>query len=304
MGREHSVGELLERAVTTLRSEGPRELYRRGGPYLKRRRDRCWKRLLARAGGIPAARAYLRARRIVRPDTITDAEPFERLWIDPGRIDLQVRTASNRWGRVVDGEWDRAAVPFEETVSYRSVEAHFRHGTPWRETAEFEQYRERLEAGEQPKGCTTEEELESRFEELDAIYEQIATDGYRSQPALWADRPEYQRTVFYKWDRTLDPRLDEVTVSIGRNGSILHSDRGDHRLAIATLLDCPTIPVLVRRRHARWQSIRDEIVSATRRSDLTARARSHLDHPDVRRCHEFEEPPAENTRSAASTARD
>ena len=300
MGREYTPRELLERAVATVRSEGAFELVLRGIPYLRRRRNRLWKQLLARTGGVPAARAYLRARRWVRPTSITETDPFARLWIDPARIDSQVQTASKRWGRVVDGDWDQAVIPFDETSSYRSVVAHFQRGTPWSETAEFEQYRDRLEAGEQPKGCTTEAELEARFEELDAIYDRIATDGYRSQPELWADRPEYQRTVFYKWDRTIDPRLDEVTVSIGRDGRLRHSDRGDHRLAIAKLLDLETIPVLVRRRHTHWQSIRAEIAAATRASDLTAQAQRQLEHPDVRDLHEFELSAIETETTATS----
>lgn len=290
MTRQPSVRALLGRAVATLRSEGPRELARRSIPVVRRRRDRLCRRVLARAGGVPAGRAYLRARRRFRPESITDADPFARLWIDPARIERQVRTASNRWGRVADGDWDRTTIPVEETVAYRSAEAHFRRDVPWRETDEFGGYLERLEAGEQPKGCATERELEARFAELDAIYERIATEGYRSQPELWDDRPDYQRDVFYKWDRTLDPRLDEVTVSIGRDGSLLHDDRGDHRLAIAKLLGLEAIPVLVRRRHARWQSIREELSTATRRSELTDRARAHLEHPDVRDLHSFEPP--------------
>lgn len=288
MARDPGLRELLGRAVTTMRSEGPVELVRRSVPVYRRRRDRLCRRLLARAGGIPAGRTYLRVRRRLQPESFTDADPFGLLRIDPARIERQVRTPSKRWGRVAGGDWDRTAIPFEETVAYGSVEARFQRGLPWRETDEFEQYRDRLEAGEQPKGCPTERELEERFEELDAIYERIATEGYRSQPELWADRPDYQREVFYKWDRTLDPRLDEITVSIGRDGTVLHSDRGDHRLAIAKLLGLEEIPVLVRRRHARWQSIREELATAARRSELTDRARANLDHPDARDLHPFE----------------
>ena len=288
MVRDPGALELLGRAASTARSEGPRELYRRSFPVYRRRRDRLCRRLLSQAGGVPAGRTYLRARRRVNPESITDADPFIRLWIDPDRIDRQVRTPSKRWGRVDGGDWDRDTVPLGETAAYSSVEAHFNRGVPWRETAEFEQYRDRFAAGEQPKGCATADELETRFQKLDAIYERIATDGYRSQPELWAERPDYQQDIFYKWDRTLDPRLDEITVSIGRDGAVLHGDRGDHRLAIARLLDLEEIPVLVRRRHARWQSIRDELSTATRRSALTNRARANLGHPDVRELHGFD----------------
>lgn len=75
---------------------------------------------------------------------------------------------------------------------------------------------------------------------------------------------------------------------------LLHDDRdgGDHRPTTAKLLDLEAIPNLVRRRHARWQSIREELSTATRRSELTDRARTHLEHPDICDLHSFE-PPAD-----------
>ncbi|ELY57035.1 hypothetical protein [Natronolimnohabitans innermongolicus] len=288
MSRAPSTLDLVGRAVATVRSDGLAKVIRRSIPVVDRRRKRLVRRALARAGGVSAGRRYLHLRRQVRPATVTDADPFVRHWIDPSRIERQVRGASKRWGRVEDGAWDQATVPFDETPASESVVAHFERGVPWTDTVEFEAYLERLEAGEQPKGCTTVEELEARFEAFDTIYERIERDGYRSQPELWNERPAYQREIFYKWDRSLDPRLDEITVSIGRDGALLHSDRGDHRLAIAKLLDLEAIPVLVRRRHAQWQSVRDELSAATERAELTERSKQHLEHPDVRDLHAFD----------------
>lgn len=82
----------------------------------------------------------------------------------------------------------------------------------------------------------------------------------------------------------------------------MHSDRGDHRLAIAKLLGCRTIPVLVRRRHAQWESVRREIAAATRRSALSEQARTHLAHPDVRDRHEFELPTAEDATAPTTSS--
>lgn len=282
MARGLSLPELLRRGAKTALEAGPAAVITRGRPVVRRRRNRLGKRLLARAGGIPAARAYLRACRLCSPAAITDADPFRRLWVDPASITKQVESPTKRWGRVAGGDWDQNVVPIAETQAYQSTVAHFEAGVPWTETEEFEAYRRRLEAGTQPKGCDTEAELADRFDELDTVYERIVAEGYRSQTQLWEERPDSQQALFYKWDRTVDPRLDEVTVSIARDGTLLHSNRGEHRLAMAKLLSLRSIPVLVRRRHTDWQSIRTAIAVAANLSDLDDRMRTHIDHPDIR----------------------
>ena len=56
---------------------------------------------------------------------------------------------------------------------------------------------------------------------------------------------------------------------------------GNHRLAIAKVLELSEIPVLVRVRHSVWQQIRDEVRKADSLYDLDYQTRSHLSHPDL-----------------------
>lgn len=273
---------LARTAGGVLREEGPRRLARASGQFLRERGDALATGTLNRCGGLSAARAYLEARRRVQPGSFTDADPFERRIVDPREIRYVEETTPRKWGRVRGGDWDRTTTRVDETTDYRGIEAHFTDGIPWEETAKWERYVRRLERGETPKGCATRAELRRRLERVDEIYERIRTEGYRSQRDLWASEPDEQRRLFYKWGRTIDPRLDEVTVTVGRDGRLFHRGRGNHRLTIARILELEELPVLVRTRHAEWQAIRDELRTATMVDDLSEDARGVLEHPDLR----------------------
>lgn len=274
--------DLARRASGVLREEGPVEFARASVDYLEARRDALATRTLNRCGGLRAARKYLRVRRTVSPGTITDADPFALVRVDPRDVRYVEETTPRKWGRVRGGVWDRTTTRLEETAEYRDIRSHFVDGVPWERTSKWEGYVRRLERGETPKGCTTREELRERLERVDEIYERIRTEGYRSQRDLWEAEPDRQRASFYKWGRTIDPRLDEVTVTIGRDGRLFHRGRAHHRLTIARVLGLESIPVLVRTRHAGWQAIRDDLRAASSVEELGEPARSALDHPDLR----------------------
>jgi len=76
------------------------------------------------------------------------------------------------------------------------------------------------------------------------------------------------------------PEIDELKINITRNGDFVLDD-GIHRLSIAKILGCESIPVRVYVRHAGWQTVRQEICDGTREFDLSERAQSFVEHPDV-----------------------
>lgn len=269
-------------AGNVLRREGPRGLARASGRILRAHSEALATKALNRCGGLPAARAYLEARRRAGLGSITDADPFTLIRVDPREIRYFEETTPQKWGRVRGGDWDRATARVEETTDYRGIYSHFVDGVPWEDTAKWERYVRRLDRGETPKGCATREELRRRLERVDEIYDRIRAEGYRSQRDLWEADPDGQRALFYKWGRTIDPRLDEVTVTVGRDGRLFHRGRANHRLTIARLLDLEEIPVLVRTRHAGWQAIRDELRAAASIDGLSEEAREALDNPDLR----------------------
>lgn len=281
MATEEAV-RLGRAAGDVLREDGVREFASVSKRYFRARQHAATTRLFNRCGGLAAARAYLAIRRRVRPGSVTDADPFELVSVDPRAIEHLETKTPQTWGRVRGGDWDRSRERVEETAEFRGISAHFADGVPWEETAKWEGYVRRLERGETPKGCETLEQLRRRLERVDEIYERIRAEGYRSQRDLWEHDPDRQRALFYKWGRTIDPLLDEVTVTIGRDGRLFHRGRGNHRLTIARLLDLEAIPVLVRTRHDGWQAIRDEIRAAGSIDALSEDARAALDHPDLR----------------------
>ncbi|SNR51469.1 hypothetical protein SAMN06264855_11147 [Halorubrum vacuolatum] len=168
-----------------------------------------------------------------------------------------------QWGRVIDGDWDQHAERFADRAVVRGLREHFEEGTPWRETALLAAFREQLSRFGNAWGYRSIEGFEPRCREIERLYTSLSTDGYRRQETLAGrDRP------------TLADRADEINVDIGRDGTLYWRAYGQHRLAIAKLLDLESIPVLCHRRHRQWQAKRD-------RRRLTGATKATVDHPDL-----------------------
>ncbi|QLG62147.1 hypothetical protein [Halorarum salinum] len=243
--------------------------------------------IVAYARLVSARHALVHARRSGLP-------PFEVVDVDPDAIEYTVERDGypsqarpgtvfpgpkfKLAGTVRGGGWDAREVRFEETELYRSFEAHFERGVDWADTPFFRRSLDLIADGVELWGCTDRDAFERRCEAVDALYERIGDEGYRSQRELCADDvedpledPDDSRTV----------RLvhDELTVCVGREGDLLFLD-GRNRLAIAKLLDLDSVPVWILVRHERWQAFREEL--ARNPSLREALPPSLQDHPDLR----------------------
>jgi hypothetical protein len=237
---------------------------------------------------------YLRVARSLG-DTYTDKGAFSLLYVDPNDIEYCSLREFDRWkrsGAVMDGDWDRRQLPFEEASFYtgvdapfyKSMKAHFEEDVKWEETAFVREVLERVRSGHELwGGCRSEEDVRDRCEQLEALYENIAEEGYKSKFEYLREEPsgtngtlgsKFRRFAF----RNTVMSKDEVAVDIGRDGELLYFD-GKHRFSIAKLLDVESIPVRVVVRHRRWQDVRDEL----RRTGTTDREelRSHPDLQDL-----------------------
>lgn len=257
----------VKRALEILREDGPLRLASKAGAFLRYR------------GPIgPLHRRYVRWQRtqLSRYDAVAD--PYRKLQADPDDIrrisglDYDISAI----GTVVDGDWDRSTASFNEYDLYQAFVAHFRDDVPWCETAFYQRVRSEIETGEMKFGCETVSDLDRRCERVDELYASIAEHGYLpGEERLSTDPMEDAKRVNY-----LVPSLDEIKVDIGRTGELLFVD-GRHRLAIAKVQDLDVVPVLVLRRHAGWQAIRESIV----RDDLTERDLEQVpdpeSHPDL-----------------------
>lgn len=179
-------------------------------------------------------------------------------------------------GRVFDGEWDRNAERFTDSTIYRSFRAHFAHGVPWTETAFYRETLAAIEAGETPWDCRSRDDLRRRCDRLDALYERIDADGYRTQEELY-ERGERDVSGRFAYRRI----WGEIAVNVGRDGTFYFQD-GRNRLAIARVSGLDSVPVVILVRHRKWQRKRERIARGELgRMDLPERLRNHPDLLDL-----------------------
>lgn len=205
-----------------------------------------------------AIRRYHRLRRRLRPDRYTDADPLAIRWIDPADVRLSVLETAPRfpqWGVVAGGDWDRLGEPFRERPVPRAIVARFEDGRSWQETPLYGHVADQLRRFGNAWGYASIAEFDERCAEIERLYDSIRERGYRTQREIGG------------------PPLDEITVDIARDGTLLWRGYGQHRLAIAAVLGIDRVPALVGRRHRGWQRRREAV-----RSGESVPA---IDHPDL-----------------------
>jgi len=175
-------------------------------------------------------------------------DPFNVVYVPPDRITHQASERIDRWddlGAVIKGNWDRSGQPVESLIKYRSVVDHFENGTPWEETEIYREAMSRIGQGEPYwNGSLTEEDVNRRVAHIENLYESIQTQGFKSQEEIHG-KPLREIVLSRHFDRS----KEEIAVAIGRNGEFLFVD-GNHRLAIANILELDSIPVHVVARHS------------------------------------------------------
>jgi len=193
------------------------------------------------------------------PERYTDADPYKRIHIDPSAIEYTTgNKGSKRRGWVVGDNWDQSGNKFIDRTSATAIEQRFVNAMSWDETVLAERYDER--------------EFERRRDSINHLYESIQKNGYESQRRLLEEHPN---AAWSDLNDSIHPLANEISVDIGRNGELLWNMCGQHRLAIAKVLDIDRIPVQVFRRHKQWQTIRNKVRNG---EDIPE---GFLDHPDL-----------------------
>ncbi|MDJ1430968.1 hypothetical protein [Halostagnicola sp. A-GB9-2] len=247
---------LLERTRSVLSSGGVRGLVSSGRAFL------CHHPLLVRV----VARARLEYYRSVGPyDALAD--PFTLVSVDPNEISVANRSIDKylATGAVRGGDWDLQTTPYEASIKHRSVEQRYIDGKAWTETDVYGELCRRIDEEGEADGCFSRDDLERRYERIDRLYESIRNRGY--DPTK-----QYEGA-----DSRIASSLDQVCVSIGRDGDLVFCGGGNHRLSIAKVLELEAVPIRVVVRHARWQQRRDH-VARTGETELS----SHPDLKDIR----------------------
>jgi hypothetical protein len=172
------------------------------------------------------------------------ANPYSVLWVCPAEVEEKLTGSCHRSGppgTVLGGDWDLEVIDFARSHKFQGLLERFVHGVPWEETTLFrDRFSAQLERGGEIEGMCSLDELATYYRErIDPLYEAIASQGFRA--------PSFLR------------RISAVYVYIGRRGKIIWGPGGNHRLAIAKILNVGAIPVRVHLRHQMWQEIRDGV---------------------------------------------
>lgn len=191
--------------------------------------------------------------------------------IDPAEITHEVhsRLGNSKYPKVIGGNWDQDPAPLHNRIEFQSFENHFENDVPWPNTELYQQHLETV--GEEKSRYSSQADLDRRCAYWDELYNRIKESGYKSQRELmgndWIDPLDSKITINY-------PEYREIQISIGRNGEMLFMD-GLHRLCIAKIVGCESIPVWVGYRHKQWQSKREDIY---KNEEIK---RDETEHPDL-----------------------
>lgn len=165
----------------------------------------------------------------------------ERLWVNPADIKLSIgqkkrikHFGSKRVfnGSVIEGNWDQEGKCIYSKNVYKACYEHWVNGVKWQDTVMFNKMIKRIKAGEKVDQYDTIHSLKKRYERLDKIYDQVKQE----RRLRCSEEVEGSKRLFAKG-------LSDIEVFIDREGKPLHGRGGNHRLAIAKILELPLIPV-------------------------------------------------------------
>ena len=172
---------------------------------------------------------------------LADANPDKIYYVSPDEIQYFQPSLFERFvdgfdrsecpNPVVSGHWDRLRVSLEDRVFYRSLERHFQEDVPWEETVFIQQCLDDVRADRSTwHRSSSEEDVFDRCAEVDNLYQSIKKEGFSTQ-------------------ETLGEEGAEITVNISRDGSLMQSVNGKHRITIAKILQLDEVPVQIFARH-------------------------------------------------------
>ena len=191
-------------------------------------------------------------------DKIRKGDIFKVYWVNPNDIQYCYNGKCNVFtdrGSVKNGNWDIPTKKFEDTDVSRGMKERFVDKKEWEQTKFYNNILKRINQGETVWHCINENQWILRLKRIDAIYQNIKENGYRLQIS---QKNKKLNTYFGKEDERYR-KIDEILISIGRNGQLLASD-GAHRLAIAKILKLSKIPVMILARHSEWMEFKKELI--------------------------------------------
>lgn len=214
------------------------------------------------------------------------ATPYKPISVDPQDINKKIYgiPIMSGLGQIIRGNnWPQNNYRNVRSLgTYMGLKQRFVEGRSWEDTVYYKNYKKKFNSGNQAcvDGYSNLKEFkEVRCEFVDKLFKNIRDKGYRPNYDAKHTVPDKDhRSQENRWKHSLEP-----LVAIDKGGEIYLCD-GNHRHAIADLLNIKSIPVNVLARHKEWQQIRDEIHKKTQyssESKLDSDLQVYLDHPDI-----------------------
>lgn len=223
---------------------------------------------LRRRYGVPARRTDTRP--LVHTDPFkTEAHcsvnPQAIVYDSPSTYSL-----SNEENFVIDGDWDRLDIQFEDHPFYTSSYERFKNGRRWEDTQYYKTSVLKIGKGESVAGCTSTEQFVELCEQLDGLWATLEEE--RQIPTKPNPSSSYIR----------DDDIN-IAINIARNGDPLFNN-GRYALTFAKLIGLRNVPVRIIARHAEWVAFKNQVMGKRIYAPLTHVDLQHLRaHTDTNR---------------------
>ena len=201
-------------------------------------------------------------------------------WVNPRKINYalekdEFRVSKYKYKRKISNKYGKFTgyiIKFEEKNIYQSFYQHFIRGKKWEQTDFYKSVINEIKDGQYKWGCSSISEYNRRCKGLDKLYYDIKNNGIKIQKMI-------SGTVLIKENRIKEIK-DEIKIFIDPKGELIHCN-GQHRLAMAKILDLGSVPVQILHRHKKWIKFRKEIFYYIRKA-MNGKAYHPLLHPDLR----------------------
>lgn len=162
---------------------------------------------------------------------------IQTIYINPLEVKFIVANpsrykASRMSGRILDGIWDTPPGSLvAENTARKFIRKRIRCNLTWAETGAYERMMTKIARFGTIDGCSSLNDVIMRYDDIDRFIAHLQAGGS------------------FLSRRELDPgnlrEMGGVVIHIGRNGELLGSEKGNHRLAIAQELALRWIPAQV-----------------------------------------------------------
>lgn len=162
----------------------------------------------------------------IPPDCITHQCESEEIIALRRCKSLLFKQTIYREGNIAGGDWDLQRKCYEENHHYNEFKERFIEKKPWEETSLYERYKNKLVKRDDIEWS----EFKARYlKQWDQLFIDIKTKGFKSNYELTGKLHK------------------EVVVCVSRSGEIMRPPMGggNHRFAIAKILELKEIPVVV-----------------------------------------------------------